>query len=978
MFGIGGFAMSRNRGSVVFRAISAICVTALVLAACGGSDSSSNRNGRLNSTLCFDTQAEKDAAIADAQQELDEATTPTLAPTLEEAAPFNNGGRATLAFVGPQLWWMHTASGGSTSTTTQPATTTSTTSTSTTSTSTSTSSTSSTSSTVASSTDSTDVSTDSTDVSTETSIPLVGEMVLQQLQDELDAVTNAPLCSEVESEEASDTTLDKTSSVECNANAGFDLNTGIVFVTPCEDATAVRFLFDSPDSTPIEVLVENGSSASAASAGEGIGFSFEVLVESLVAVTGTVAYPSEPEVILSDVSCSVDAGLTPVSGGWLIYAETCDATTHWDLSYTDELGRRLSLGRNAPMATGSFAMTLLFNVVSVGFSIYVDETLIAEGELSADAINNDGFSGTGTYQVSSFGTVESSYSGSFVPQENSNEELEITEGWVSCSATVGNGLLNFLCAQPITTSFAWATNDAGGGYLAGDESTVYSIPTNIHSARFWVSGPLGLIADELFYESTFSAIYEFLVPIVLDDSEDEGVDEGEDDPFFSGTLDPAIGENTATFTIPETYAAGWFMIELYAACENQTMSAILMQGSEPLASFVDMTPYHVLNEGLCGVWLVVEDFEEPPLGQTFEIAISAETETQIEWSGTVFLEGSGISQFGDSDEEEQDVEWEEAFSGEINADSYFQLTIPSGGRRFEAIGITNQSEVDWFEPFVDPILVLYDANGDSVDIDDDGGENRGYGELSSRLSLFLAEGEYTLLATTYDLYWEDASENTLNYYDLLFRIQSINVESVTSTGDKEIIDEILPEGVLPEELTVQVVALDTAPTNLEPPQQPVALPIDQLVNTSKKDSDSLPVIPAGVSEVVCDSDCLSMLRDAAGIDEGVVTIQVGGEVVEIQPGARKAIIPVRSSANDIRVTVTPTGGGEPVVLSTETLVISPRTFPTDFVEGAKSVMKSAPSNGGIPTNLIVVLTVLALAIAIGLIRGQKVRLPEQR
>jgi hypothetical protein len=57
-------------------------------------------------------------------------------------------------------------------------------------------------------------------------------------------------------------------------------------------------------------------------------------------------------------------------------------------------------------------------------------------------------------------------------------------------------------------------------------------------------------------------------------------------------------------------------------------------------------------------------------------------------------------------------------------------------------------------------------------------------------------------------------------------------------------------------------------------------------------------------------------------------------------------------------------------------VISPRTFPVKLAEGAKSVTTSASSNGGIPTNLIVVLTVLALAIAIGLIRRQKVRLPE--
>ena len=214
--------MSRTRGHVFVQAISAICVTALVLAACGGSDSSSNRNGRLNSALCFDTQEQKDAAIDDARKKLDEATTTTL----EDASPSNNGGRANLAFIGQQSWWVRSASGGSTTTTTQPATTTST-STSTSSTvasSTSTSvasSSSSSSSTVASSTDSTVASsTESTDSPTETSIPLVGEVLLQQLQDDLAAVTNAPLC---DSTDSSDTTIGPESSpVTCTANVTSD------------------------------------------------------------------------------------------------------------------------------------------------------------------------------------------------------------------------------------------------------------------------------------------------------------------------------------------------------------------------------------------------------------------------------------------------------------------------------------------------------------------------------------------------------------------------------------------------------------------------------------------------------------------------------------------------------------------------------------------------------------------------------------
>ena len=203
-------------------------------------------------------------------------------------------------------------------------------------------------------------------------------------------------------------------------------------------------------------------------------------------------------------------------------------------------------------------------------------------------------------------------------------------------------------------------------------------------------------------------------------------------------------------------------------------------------------------------------------------------------------------------------------------------------------------------------------------------------------------------------------------YDLELRVGSVPVPT----------DQVAPSGDLPEDQPVSVKVLDAPPSNLEEPKPEFALPVNEVINQDKSSNEPNPVIPAGVTEVVCDSGCLLALREAAGASEGVVTIQIGGEVIEIEPGVRNAIIPVRPSAKEILVTVAPNDGGEPVVLSTEVLVISPRTFPVKMAEGAKSVTNSASSNGGIPTNLIVVLTVLALAIAIGLIRRQKVRLPE--
>lgn len=856
--------MSRTRGHVFVRAISAICVTALVLAACGGSDSSSNRNGRLNSTLCFDTQEEKDAAIADAEKKLDEATTPTL----EEASPSNNGGRATLAFVGPQLWWVRSASGGSTTTTTQPATTTSTSAstTSTVASSTSTSVASSSSSTVASSTDSTDTSTDSTDgsteatdVPTETSIPLVGEVLLQQLRDDLAAVTNAPLC---DSTDSSDTTVGPESSITCTADvtsngASFDCarELSVVFFYYFEGGNDSGYLFGNQDTVfgPIENVRDIHLSIS----GGGVS-AFNQFVDPGTYEFEVLIVEESPETEFGDEGEGFSGTINPLVGENDVYF-----TIPEDYSPQD---------------------------------LWLDLTFECESQELEASVSRQGV-----------------YIAEFVVP---GFDVGLPEGMC---------LINL--------------------YLTG---TMYLLPGETYDV---------VITTESDEQLEWNGSVEI---------EGDGVSLGEepsDAPYFSGVFDPITGEDTVSYTIPNNYSANYFSLEFYAECENQSIAASIISEDGEGVDFTEL-PYYVLNRGWCGVWLRIDDVTGITRGETFEVVIRTETDQRISWGGTVELEGDGVTRDDETViEGDQGLVWEELFSEEIDADRYMTLEIPEGGRQVDVRAITTRFKYQ--EDYVDPYLEILDVTENVVAEDDDGGEDYGYGDYSSRLNVFLEEGTYTLLATTYDR-WARVDEGSPRTYDLELRVGSVPVPA----------DQVAPSDDLPEEQQVQVEVLDAPPSNLEQPGPMFALPVNEIINRDKSSNEPNPVIPAGVTKVVCDSGCLLALREAAGASEGVVTIQIGGEVVEVQPGARKAIIPVRPSAKEILVTVASNDGGEPVVLSTEVLVISPRTFPTKMVEGAKSVTKNASSNGGIPTNLIVVLTVLALAIAIGLIRRQKVRLPE--
>jgi len=425
-------SVSRTRTTLVL-----LAVATLLVAACGG-DTTSSRNRQLNTVLCYNTQEEKDAAIAEAERALNEANPPSL----EDAS-----GVGSVAFIGPKLWWRK-APRAVTTTTEVPTTTVAPSETSSTTTTvvrertigspsnlrvrdtgssfllewntpsyggfrperfavlweidggafshvssvpsyempyswfragatvtfsirsdndserlysdwsnrvtmqvpSAESTSSTTSSTVASSESSEESSetTESGDESSETTIPLVGDVVIQQLQAQLEAATNAPLCSDLEASSDSvdtesvdgvttqdDVTETAESSgpvAECDADAGYDLNARTAFVTPCEAATMVRITFDDPNQGSSEVVTSGGSTVNVAIPDGESNFSFVVFVGSQEATSGSVEYPLEPQIITNEVPCPVQASLTEVSGepygqprAWLMQVDACDA-----------------------------------------------------------------------------------------------------------------------------------------------------------------------------------------------------------------------------------------------------------------------------------------------------------------------------------------------------------------------------------------------------------------------------------------------------------------------------------------------------------------------------------------------------------------------------------------------------------------------------------------------------------------------------
>jgi hypothetical protein len=908
-----------------------------------------------------------------------------------------------------------------------------------------------TSSTVASS-ESSEESSDTTESSvesSETTIPLIGDVVIQQLQAQLEAATNAPLCSDLEvSSDSADTesvegvttqdesieTVESSETVaECDANAGYDLNARTAFVTPCEAATMVRITFDDPNQGTSEAVTSGGSTVNVAIPNGESNFSFVVFVGSQEATSGSVTYPEDPEVITNSVSCPVQASLTGLSGdidgdgvsesGWAMQVSACDDALVGLTYYT------ASGFRYGPQFSRS--MHYWFpDLQRVVVRVTVGEQLIAELDVPAGQTITAG----GSYETTEFAPVVEQFSGEFVadsePATATEEESVET---VICSGAYASRQLSFDCAESFRV-FVSVIDDSGNLQYDGTNASIFDVtPESPRVVWAYISTNSGLLlvqtiltgdgygGDSVADSVEGSGTFEFEVPIDDCCEQEEffiGDDEAEPD-YFEGALLPSVGEQELTMTLPNPYPFSEFWLELTYECSAQNVSAMVYgPDGEPIAQFVDMEPYNILSDGRCGVFLSAPADNSDTEIFAFAVLLTADTDAPIDFYGTATLQGVGV--IGDPDffdDEQLDITWDDWVELQVSAPGHFEITIPEGGRWLEAVAPTGQGDDIWNNcdgaciPFVDPELLLYDADGDWID---SGSEDEQYGNMSKSLRTFLPEGIYILRATTFDIENPDlADPQALNSYTLRFRTERRQVPTVVidSSGEPQVLnpptvdsdtdtettttttvptqpeDEPSTEYQL-ERVGTVVVQIDEPKKELQAPPPGFALPVAELIGTRSTESTSttsevepttLPsvAIPAGITEIICDSECLSALGESAGIDDGVIEIQVGTQVILVDSSMREVIVPITPRTRQIRVTVTPPDGGEPVVLARDVVVLSPSNVPLKpgptFTSGARVTETSSVVTSDRSTVPFVVAAIIVALGAAIVIRRRGVR-----
>ena len=121
-------------------------------------------------------------------------------------------------------------------------------------------------------------------------------------------------------------------------------------------------------------------------------------------------------------------------------------------------------------------------------------------------------------------------------------------------------------------------------------------------------------------------------------------------------------------------------------------------------------------------------------------------------------------------------------------------------------------------------------------------------------------------------------------------------------------------------------------------------------------------IPSTLRELVCDEACVELLLEEAGVDEAAIEITLGSQSTVIDGVKRRGAVAIRPGARQLTVTITPTDGSAPVVLTRDVVVLSPRVAPTKIAETASlAVSKKVPQSNRLPLVLALVGALVVLA-----------------
>jgi hypothetical protein len=271
----------------------------------------------------------------------------------------------------------------------------------------------------------------------------------------------------------------------------------------------------------------------------------------------------------------------------------------------------------------------------------------------------------------------------------------------------------------------------------------------------------------------------------------------------------------------------------------------------------------------------------------------------------------------------------------VSAVQSFDIVVPAGGLMFRAEGNSWQSE-DCDINCVDPYLILVDENNETVASSDDDGESTD-NAYASLIELFLPEGNYRIIATTYDI-WDNDCEDCPTDYELRY-----GFASKTSASTPEVVLEPTTNNEMPTDLPA-----------------PVALPVSGLKSDGSGTTSA--AIAEGVSTMVCNSTCIDTLFTNAGITDGTIDITVGDNTVTVKKGQKKAVIPVGDKAKEITAVAKSADGTQQVELTDGLKVIPGEVQQAlDSKTTTGVINTSSGSSSKLPYVLVLLVALLGIA-----------------
>ena len=271
----------------------------------------------------------------------------------------------------------------------------------------------------------------------------------------------------------------------------------------------------------------------------------------------------------------------------------------------------------------------------------------------------------------------------------------------------------------------------------------------------------------------------------------------------------------------------------------------------------------------------------------------------------------------------------------ISAVQSFDIVVPAGGLMFRAEGNSWQSEA-CEDNCVDPVLILVDENNELVEWSDDDGASADNAN-ASLIERFLPEGNYRMIATTFNI-WDEGCEGCPTDYELRY-----GFASKTSASTPEVVLEPTTNNEMPPNLPA-----------------PESLPVSGLKSDGSGTSSA--AIAEGVSTMVCNSTCIDTLFTNAGITDGTIDITVGDNTVTVKKGQKKAVIPVGDKAKEITAVAKSADGTQQVELTDGLKVISSEVQQAlDSKTTTGVINASSGSSSKLPYVLVLLVALLGIA-----------------